>query len=107
MFNILLRRLQKQLFWIKLAILVLSGWGLYFLVIDTAPELLNLVVFSLDLLIFISVVLSLFLSTKLSVLVGVTIPFLLFLKAVDLLSPINLGLFALFVLLLTFYLYKK
>lgn len=107
MLNFVLRRIQTVIIPIKIVMLSLGSATLAYLVINTAPGLGNVLLFSLVLFVFLSVLLSFFIAASHSLLVGITVSFLLFLKAVGLLSPLNLGLFAIFLVLLGLYLRKK
>lgn len=107
MLNFILRRIQRVIIPIKVTGLVAGMATMIYLVVKTAPGLGNILFFSLLLFMTISFLLSFFISTSRSLLAGITIGFLLFLKAVGLLSPLNLGLFLVFLILLGLYLWKK
>lgn len=106
MLNFILRRIQTVIVPIKIVILLTGSAALVNLIINTAPALGNVLLFSLTLFIVLSLFLSFFLTANRSLLAALTISFLLFLKAVNLLSPLNLGLFLVFLVLLGLYLRK-
>lgn len=103
MITILLRRLQRYFLLIKLLVFVPSVVGIVYLVINTAPELANLLIVTFLLGLSFLILLSFFINSRTSLLLSIGVTFLLFLKAVDLISPINLTLFAVFIVLLAFY----
>lgn len=80
--------------------LVSSLGILIYLVFKTSPELINILAFSFVLFVFLSLLFN-------SLLISLTIAFLFFLKATDLLNLFNLILFAIFLILLSLYLKKK
>lgn len=100
MFSIFLRRIQRFLLPLKIMGLVASLGILIYLVVKTSPELINLLIFSFVLFIFLSLLFN-------SLLISLTAAFLLFLKATDLLNLFNLILFAIFLALLGLYLKKR
>lgn len=104
MFSIFLRRLQRFLPVIKILAVIFSAAGLFFLIFFTSPELINIIAASISLAIFTLVVLSVFLNSRLAFLIATGLSFIFFLKAEDLLSPLNLGVFVVFIALLAFYL---
>ena len=106
MFSIFLRRLQKYTFYIKLPILLISLLVIIYLVVLTPPELPNILAFSFSLLIGLYIFLSFFLG-KLAIPISVGVTGVIFLKAVELLTPFNLGLFAVFLVLLSGSLYRR
>ncbi|KKU92333.1 MAG: hypothetical protein UY21_C0002G0032 [Microgenomates group bacterium GW2011_GWA1_48_10] len=106
MFTIFFRRLQKYSLPIKIAALLPSLYGLYYLLTETSPELLNLVIFGVLSSIVLILILSFFLSIRLYLAIGIAIPFLLFLKAVDLLTPANVIIFLVFIALMEMYLFQ-
>lgn len=107
MLNFILRRLTKFILPIKIILLASSIGALGYFVIKTPPDLGNIVFFSLILFIFLSLALSFFQSVNRSLVIALSASFLLFLKAVGLLSPLNIGLFVVFMGLLGLYLSKK
>lgn len=76
------------------------------LVFNTAPTVVTILLVSLLLFSFLLTLLSVFLQTPTAFLGALAVAFILFLRAVDLLTPLNLGLLALFIVFLVFYLYK-
>ena len=89
-------------------VLFLGSLGmLIYLVIYTSPELGNVLLFSLLLFLVLSIVISFFFNTLLALLVAISASFFLFLRAVGLLSPINVALFVVFLILLALYLRKR
>jgi len=107
MLNFILRRIQKVIIPLKIFVLIVGLAILACLVIYTAPTLGNVVMSALTIFVVLSLLLSFFLNANRSLLAALTASFLLFLKAVDLLSPLNLGLFVVFLVLLGLYLWKK
>lgn len=115
MLNFILRRLTKFILPAKVVLLIGSVVTLGYLVIKTPPELGNIVIFSLVLFIFLSILFSFLLTAFAprsfsevgSLLTALCVSFLLFLKAVGLLSPLNIGLFIVFLILLGLYLRKE
>lgn len=107
MLNFVLRRIQTVIIPIKIVMLLLGSATLVFLVINTAPGLGNVLLFSLALFVVLSLFLSFYLTANRSLLAALTISFLLFLKAVGLLNLVNLILFGLFLGLLSLYVYKR
>ena len=103
MFNIIFRRLQKYFLLIKILIFFPSLAGIGYLIINTAPEIPNLLVVTMLFGLSSLILLSFFFSSRISLLLSIGVTFLLFFKAADLISPINLALFAVFIVLLGFY----
>lgn len=102
-----LRRIQRYIPLIKIAALVAAMASLVYLIFQTAPTLVGLVIFGLLVFLTLAIILSFFLATGRAFLIAVAVAFVLFLKTVDLLSPVNLVLLAVFLLLLGLYLYKR
>ena len=115
MLNFVLRRVTKFIFPLKIILLVGSFGTLGYFVIKTPPDLGNVVVFGLVLFVFLSILFSILLTAFAprsssevgSLLTALSISFLLFLKTVGLLSLLNVGLFVVFLVLLTLYLDKR
>jgi hypothetical protein len=107
MFSILFRRLQKFLRPLKFLVLVGSLAGIVYMILNVSPTVVTILGVTLLIFVFLMTFFSVFSKTKTAFLVALLASFLLFLKAVDLLTPLNLGLFALFVVFLAFYLYKQ
>ncbi len=91
----------------KIVLLLGSLGMLIYLVIYTSPELGNVLLFSLLLFLVLSIVISFFFNTLLALLVAISASFFLFLRAVGLLSFINVALFVVFLILLALYLRKR
>lgn len=107
MFNFALRRIQRFILPVKIVLLT-GGLGLLvYLIINAPPNLGNILFVAILLFVVLSVTLSFFLAASSSLLAASAISFFLFLKSVDLLSPLNAGLFLLFLVLLGLYLWKK
>ncbi len=102
-----LRRIQRYIPVIKIVVLLAAVFSLGYLIFQTAPSLGGLVVFGLLVFLILAIILSFFLSTGRAFLTAIAVAFVLFLKSVDLLSPVNLVLLAVFLLLLGLYLYKR
>ncbi|MCL4390531.1 MAG: hypothetical protein M1484_05080 [Patescibacteria group bacterium] len=102
-----LRRLQKYVLSAKVIVLVACLASLGYLIFQTPPELGNIVFLGLLLFIALLLFLSLFLDVDKSLLLSLAVSFLLFLKAVSLLTLFNLALFVVFLVLLALYLAKK
>ena len=107
MFTIILRRIQRILLPIKILVVLGCVLGGVWLVINTAPSIGLILLFCFLLFAFLSLLLSFRFSANLSLLTALAISFVLFLRAVDLLTLFNLILLALFLLLLGLYLRKK
>lgn len=103
MFNIIYRRLQKYSLWIKLLLLVCSGSGFGALIYYTPPQLSFLLLAVLLAWIFLLMLLSFVINIRSALILSIGASFLVFLKAVDLLTPINLVLLSIFLILLSFY----
>jgi len=106
MLNIVLRRLSRYILPLKIIGLIVGLASLVYFVLRVSPEIGTIVFFSVVLFVTISIILSFFLSANRSLLFASVVSFLLFLKAVNLLSPLNLGLFIVFLVLLGLYLRK-
>lgn len=100
MFSIFLRRIQRFLLPVKILLLALFGSSLVYLIINVSPEVGSITLASLLIFFILAIILN-------SLIIPLSISFLIFLKAVDLLSPLNLILFAVFLVLLGLYLRKK
>ena len=107
MFSILLRRIQRFLFPLKIVLLFITVPSLGYLVINFPPSISSIIIFSLIFLVALATILSFFLTTSRYLLASLTITFLLFLRAVNLFSPLNLVLFTIFIILLSLYLTKR
>lgn len=107
MFSILLRRLQKFLSVVKLLVLAGSLSGIIFVVFNVPPAVVPILTVCVLIFVFLLTAGSVFLKTKTAFLVSFSVSFVLFLKAVDLLTPLNLGLFGLLIVFLIIYLYKQ
>ena len=107
MFNIFWRRLQRFVKAIKAIALVLSAAVLGYLVVNTPPTILTVTVFAVTLEILLLTLLSIVMATRSAFILSLAVTFLLFLRAENLLSPLNIGLFGVFLLLLGAYLYKR
>lgn len=107
MFSILFRRLQKVLRPLKLLVLISTLAAIAYMILNVSPTVVTILAITLLIFVFLMTLLGVFTKTKTAFLVATLVSFLLFLKAVDLLTPLNLGLFALFVVFLAFYLYKQ
>lgn len=107
MFTIIYRRLQKYSFWLKILGLMLSGLGLVAIFYYTAPNLQLVFLSSILIFFFIWMFFSLFLANKLALLISILASFLLFFKAVDLLTIANVVLLCAFVVLLWLYFRKS
>lgn len=107
MFSILFRRLQKYLSGVKVLVLIASLGGVGFLVFNTQPTVATILVVGILIFCFLMTLFSVFVRTKTAFLVSLSASFILFLKAVDLLTILNLGLLALLIVFLVFYLYKQ
>ena len=107
MFSILFRRLQRFLPVIKLVVIVTCFLSLGWLVINSVPTIGTILFFSLVLFVFLLTLLSVFMKTRTCLLVSLSVAFLIFLKAVELLNWLNLGLFTVFLVFLGIYLYKQ
>ncbi len=99
--------MQKYLQIIKAIVVVSSVAALGYLVVNTSPTVPTITMFALTLEILFLTLLSVFLATRSAFLLSLGVVFLVFLKAVDLLSLVNVGLFGLFLVLLGVYLYKR
>jgi hypothetical protein len=107
MFSIFFRRIQRFLLPIKIILLLIALPNLVYIVINFPPSLSGIIIFALIFFITLATILSFFLSTNRYLLTALTITFLLFLRAVDLFSTLNLLLFCVFIVLLAFYLRKR
>lgn len=107
MLNFFLRRTVKFVFVTKIILFAGSLGGLIYLMVNTSPDLGNILLFSLLLFIFLAILLSFFFSTVISLLAALAVGFFLFLRVVGLLSPMNVALFAVFLILLALYLKKR
>src|SRR5574340_539818 len=107
MIDFFLRRIQRFILPLKIVLLAGSLGALGYLVFRVPPDLGKVVLFSLLLFLFLSLIMSFFWPTNRSLLVSLAISFFLFLRAVGLLSPLNIGLLVIFLLLLGLYLRKK
>lgn len=107
MFSIFFRRIQRFLLPIKIILLLITFPNLVYIVINFPPSLTGIIVFTLVFFIDLATVLSFFLTTNRYLLTSLVITFLLFLRAVDLFSILNLLLFCVFIILLAFYLRKR
>lgn len=107
MLNFFLRWGQKFILPFKVILLLGSLGILTYMVVNQTPGLLNVVLASILLFIILSVILSFKFSANTALILGLAVSFFLFLKAVGLLSPLNLGLFAVFLVLLGLYLRKR
>lgn len=107
MLNILLRRFARFLLPTKLLTITVALASLGYIIWQIPPGIGSILLAALLLFIVASILLNFFLSSHLSLLVSIALSFVLFLKAVNLFTPINLGLFAAFLLLLGMYLWKK
>lgn len=107
MLGYFLRRIQRFILPLKVLFLVGSLAGLVYLVWKVPPDLGNVLIFSLLLFLLAALILSFFFSVNVSLLSALALAFLVFLKAVSLLSPLNLGLFFVFLVLIGLYLHKK
>lgn len=103
MFNIIYRRLQKYSIWLKLVVLLASGAGLGSLIYYTTPLLSYLLVAVVLAWLFLLMLLSFVMNIRSALILSIGASFLIFLKAVDLLTPINLVLLTAFLVLLGFY----
>ncbi len=101
------RRLQKFAIVFKILALIPLGFSLGYLVVNVLPEILMIIVFSAALFFFLLILLSIFAALRWSALAAVIISFLFLLRATDLLSIINLALFAIFLILIGLYLHKR
>ena len=106
MLNFVLRRIQRFILPIKIAALVLGLTLQAYLIFQVPPGVGTIVVFSIILFVVSSLVFSFFLTPGPALLTATAISFFLFLKAVSLLSPLNIGLFVVFIILLGLYLRK-
>lgn len=107
MFSIFLRRIQKFLLPIKVAVLVGLSGSLVYVFAAVPPGIGSIAFVSLSIFFLLAIILNFFRNTQQSLLISLAVSFLMFLRAVNLLSVINLGLFAAFLVLLGLYLYKK
>jgi len=107
MLNKFLRRIQRYILAIKIVALVFSLVYFAYLVVMTPPTILTITVFGLLLFLVLSITSSFFLSMGKALLLSLVISFILFLRAVDLLTPINLILFTIFLGLLILYFRPK
>lgn len=107
MFNFALRRIQRFTLPIKIILLVGGLGSLIYLIINTSPSIESILTVGILLFLVLSTVISFFLAASSSLLVSLVVSFFLFLKAVNLLSPLNAGLFLLFLILLGLYFFKK
>lgn len=103
MFSIFLRRIQRILLPIKILIILGALLLMGYLVINFSPSIGLIAFFSFLLFTFFSIIFNFFLSANRSLLTALAVAFILFLRAVSLLSVINLALLALFLLLLGLY----
>ena len=78
-----------------------------FIIYNFPPEVITILVVTILGFIFLATALSFLKNTNFAILVSLALSFLFFLKAVALLSAINLVLFAIFIVLLGLYLYKR
>lgn len=103
MFNIIGRRLQRYYFWLKLLLVLVSGTAVGVSVYYTEPDLLKVLGVTILIWIFLLSLLSLFINSRTALLLSIGVSFLLFLRAVDLLTPVNLVLLLAFLALLGIY----
>ena len=103
MLNKFLRRIQRYILPIKIVTLLFSFTCLSYLIFQIPPTVLSITAFGLLLFLFLSLLLSFFLSMGKALLISLAISFILFLRAVDLLTTINLVLFVIFLGLLILY----
>ncbi len=103
MFNIIYRRLQKYSLLIKLFLLVISGTSLGLLIYYTTPLLTYVLIAVILAWIFLLTMMSFLINIRGALILATGVGFLLFLKAVDLLTVINLILLITFLVLLGFY----
>lgn len=99
--------MQKYLSGVKVLVLVASLGGIGFLVFNTSPTVATILTVGILVFCFLMTLLSVFFQTKTAFLISLSASFVLFLKAVDLLTIVNLGLLGLLVIFLVFYLYKQ
>lgn len=104
MFSIFFRRLQKFIPFLRVAFLVLSALGLAGIIFFIEPDLSAIVLAALLIIVACVTLFSFVLSGRLSFLIALASGFFFFLKGVDLLSPINIGMFIVFLVLLGLYL---
>src|SRR6186997_2575692 len=103
MFTIIYRRLQRYSLVLKLLGLVFSVSGIAALAYFSSPELLNILLAAFLLWLGSFCLLSFFVNSRVSLLASVALAFLVFLKAVDLLTTLNLILLFTFLVLLMLY----
>lgn len=106
MFIIIYRRLQKYAFWLKLLTLIVSLGGLGALIYYTPPLLPNVLGAVVLVFLILVIVLAFFINARLAFLASIAGSFLIFLRAVDLLTIVNVILLLAFLILLWFY-FKK
>jgi len=107
MFSIILRRIQRILLPIKMVLLIAFIASLIYCFINTSPTLTTIVFVSIAIFFILAIVLNFRLSAGKSLLAALGVSFVVFLRAVNLLSAVNLALLALFLLLLGLYLQKR
>ena len=107
MINRIFRTLARFTKILKILALVISLGALVYIVAYFSPAIVSITFLSLILASVILLFLSFFLSTFISLVSALSISFLFFLRATQLLSPLNLGLFVVFLILLGLYLRKN
>jgi hypothetical protein len=107
MFSIFLRRIQRILLPIKVGVLIIFIALLFYCFINVPPDIASITLVALILFMALAILFNFWLTATRSLLVALSIAFLLFLKATSLLTPLNLILFAIFLILLGLYLRKK
>ena len=106
-FTIFLRRIQRFALPVKIISLIILTASLIFLIVNVPPGVGSITLAALLLFPLLVIILSFFRTTRFSLLAALTVSFFLFLRAVDLLSPVNIILFVIFLLLLGLYMRKK
>lgn len=112
MLNLAIRRSQKYLGLIKLLIFALSALMLSYLVFLVPPDIYSVSIFSVLLLLSLYLFLEFIFhripkvrASYLAFIIALSVSFLFFLKAVNLLTTINLLLFTVFIVLISLHLY--
>ncbi len=104
MFSIFFRRLQKFIPFLRLGLLAVSLAGLVVLILLTEPHLASITLATLLIAALCLSLSSFVFSGSLSFLIALAVGFSFFLKAVDLLSLINILMLIVFLILLALYL---
>lgn len=101
------RQIQAILLPLKIIFLLVLAVLISLFIIYTPPTLENIITVSVILFFLLETLLSFFLSTHSSLLISLGVSFVLFLRAVNLLTFVNIILLALFLFFLSIYLQKR